>query len=142
MSKISVWSSEGKWSEDVIGLDKVHLMRRAILIAWGLKEEDEESDLNGYEIDHHFVFVPSFYDDEEHYRPDPDEESIRWRRFAGSNPHLKFSAVRFFTMPLIDLDRLMKNDPVYAPIYSKIKDAAKIPSSLKVNSILLRFDDE
>ena len=30
MSKITVWTSKGKWSEEVTGCDKIHLMKHAI----------------------------------------------------------------------------------------------------------------
>ena len=42
MSKIRVWTSEGEWSEEVFGLDKINLLKRALLYSWPTEDEYDE----------------------------------------------------------------------------------------------------
>ena len=111
MSRISVWTSEGKWSEEVKGLDKVHLMKTVIGLVKSCEGFDE-SWLEDYQI------------------------------YSCENRPESFSSAKFFTMPLVDLDNLIKFDPACSSLYEKIKKVAQIPPSIKVKSILLMFDDE
>lgn len=137
MSKIKVWTPDGEWSNEVEGLDKIHLMKKAIRMASNFVEEIPDP-FEGYEIDNGMISsdfemkpsIPDFYFD-------------FWRNFNHANGGDIISKATNFKLPLCDFKSLIKYDSLCAPLYNELLSAAKIPATAsKDYCLLFKFVDE
>ena len=127
MSRIRVWTSEGKWSEEVVGLDKINLLKRAFLYAWPPEDEYDDRSL---------ILEP--YDED-------IEFDSPWRHIKDSDDKIvRLEDINSFQMPLSALKHL-RDDSKYSylsAVFNELIDAAKIPSGIKVVCLRLLFEDE
>lgn len=143
MSKIRVWTTDGQWSDEIKGLDKVYLIKKSILSQYAPEESWEYSSdydicLSGFELDGHSLSPDDF--DGSHYKE--KEWEWFWGAFQGRTS-IQFSQVRFFTLPIVALKSLQKKDTSLSDKYNQIISSAKIPSATPRGfCIFLRFEDE
>lgn len=144
MSKIRVWTSDGRWSDELSGLDKVFLIKKAIRLRLFLTcYEDAVEALEGFEMNHYLVssFLDMFGD---YYNADgivnhENEELI----LSSINRELPFSQVQSFIMPLAVLIQMKKKDLSLSAKYDQIISAAKVPTTPpKGYCLLMSFEDE
>lgn len=142
MSKIRVWTSEDEWSEEVVGLDKINLLKRALLYAWPTEDE--------YDDDGQFLLENYSFNDNRSLILEPyDEDFIYdspWLHIkdAGDNKIVSLGDIDSFQIPLNVLKHL-RDDPKYSylyAVYDSLIKAAKIPSGIKVSCLRLLFEDE
>lgn len=143
MSKIKVYTSKGNWSEDVVGLDKLHIIKDAIR-SMCICCDDEP--LKGFEIDNSELdddfdrnAIEQFLDD--------DGKIIEidrfWSRFHGANKHVKIREAKTFKLPLNTLKLISKKYRYLTSIYDEIISLALVPvPTPKDYCLLLKFEDE
>lgn len=159
MSSIRVWiGSEGKWSEEFLGVDKVHLIKDAVL-RWcriimlsdeiGPEEIAAIVALNDLEFDSYPVDI---FD--ECYHPmevDPitreilSDERINFKIFEKDNK-LNISSTRTLQLPLSIFKEMVKWEKEhghYFSIYNAMYLAANCPDPAPEGySLLFKFSDE
>lgn len=144
MSRIRVWTSEGKWSEEVVGLDKVNLLKRAFLYAWPTEDE--------YNEDGKFLLENYSFNDNRPLILEPYDEDFEfdspWRHIKDSADKdgkiVRLEDINSFQMPTSVLKHL-RDDPKYpylSGVYNELIEAAKIPSGINVLCLRLLFEDE
>ena len=150
MSKIKVWTSDGEWSKEVEGLDKMHLMKETIHLYASCAEDKYGNPiphpLEGFEIDSKEINddfemgTGSFVD------PKPGETlevDSFWIHFRVANGCDILSKAKTFKLPLPALRSLEKEDPLCAPLYDELITAAKVPTTAsKDYCLLFKFEDE
>ena len=143
MSKIRVWAN-GRWSDEISGLDKVYLIKTAIQSQlYLISYEDAVKALEGFEINHYIV-SDVLDKDGDYYNEDgivnkENEESI----LKSLNRIIPLSQAKSFIMPLAVLEVMKKREPTLAAIYEKIISAAKAPTTDPSKyCVFLRFEDE
>ena len=142
MSVIKVWA-DGRWSNPICGLDKVYLIKTAILSQYSPADyldnpDDYESLLDGFEINGTHIYADDFQED--HYKS--KEWDRFWRRFQG---HMKFELknVESFTFPIAVLRHMCRADASLSAKYDEIIEASKAPVSTPGGYCLfLKFEDE
>lgn len=139
MSKIKVWTSQGKWSEEIVGMDKIHLMKEAILLACNCVDENEdpiENPLQDFEID------AVVLDDD--FANDADSSGVFfWSSFGSANPKIKLSEVKTIKLPLGILKAISKEMKYLTPIYDEIIRKAILPSPIPIDyCVILKFEEE
>lgn len=126
MSIIKVWTPKGNWStEEVCGLDKVHLIKCAVRSGveyicsdgephFELKENElTESDLIGDDLD----------------RLDPRLYNL--------------SESKFFLMPLVVLKRMADSKSYLREVYKRLLELAEVPVGAGEDyNIMLKFENE
>ena len=145
MSRIRVWTSEGKWSDEIRGLDKVYLMKTAILKQCCLTNEvDASESLEGFEIDYRWVADALWQLDDSDYYIDNIVDHEKDERFIRLvNKQTPFKDAKFFIIPLAVLKEMQKDDPSLAAKYEQIINASKAPSPApKGYCLMLRFENE
>lgn len=141
MSRIRVWTSEGKWSEEVVGLDKINLLKRTFLYAWPTEDE--------YDDDGKFLLENYSFNDDRSLILEPYDEEFAldypWRHIKGlDDKNVRLEDINSFQMPISVLKHL-RDDPKYSylhMVYNELIEAAKIPSGMKVLCLRLLFEDE
>lgn len=150
MSKIKVYTSKGNWSEDVVGLDKVHLIKDAIrtmclcydnrtseLINEPLK--DFEIDRSELDDDFDRNAIEQFLDDNGKII----EVDRFWAHFNDVNQHVKIREAKTFKLPLNTLKSISKDYRYLTSIYDEIISRALVPAPTpKDYCLLLKFEDE
>jgi len=143
MSKIRVWTSDGRWSDEILGLDKVYLIKEAIRRRLFLiNYEDAEEDLDGFEINH--CPVSDFLDEDgDYYNEDDIVRPENKEKFLYSlNKRLPLSQAQSFIMPL-DVLKGMRDDHSLSAKYDQIISLVKVPTPTpKGYCILMQFMDE
>lgn len=132
MSKISVLKSNGQWSEPILGLDKVHLMKSAIQHEYTKTEYwkeraygDKYADtciLEELEIDTMKIYT-DFMDE----YPVIENNIVNWF-FFNKNAGVDLSKAKLLKMRLSTLQEIVKYETLLAPIYDALIMAAEIPS--------------
>lgn len=149
MSKIKVWTSEGKWSKEVEGLDKIHLMKAAIHLYAPCVDEYGEPvphPLEGFgidckEIDDEFEMNSESFVDAETDKV--IETDSFWRHFCAANGGDIISKAKTFKLPLNALRSMIKFEPLCAPLYDELITVAKVPATAsKDYCLLFKFEDE
>ena len=126
MSIIKVWTPKGNWStEEVCGLDKVHLIKCAVRSGveyicsdgephFELKENElTESDLIGDDLD----------------RLDPRLYNL--------------SESKFFLMPLVVLKRMADSKSYLQEVYKRLLELAEVPVGAGEDyNVMLKFENE
>ena len=143
MSRIRVWvEPEGNWSKEFSGLDKIHLIKDAILHGCRrcyFEEENECEILVGLEIDAYPLEVSN-----EEYTDLPDEV-IRWGAIEKLNG-VCIESARIFKLPLDLFEEMAKAEKVGGhlyPIYQAIFNASKVTEPIPDGYCLLfKFEDE
>ena len=138
MSVIKVWA-DGRWSNDIHGLDKVYLIKEAIKSqCLNLSYEDAASSLEGFEINGKPVvakpddFADHFFED---FIMDEKELEDLYRG-------LHLDQAKFFVFPLDVLKLMPTKDLPLSAKYNQIISAAKAPSHTSGYCVLLKFEDE
>lgn len=139
MSKIKVWTSQGKWSEEIVGLDKVHLMKEAIHLACNCMDENEEpieNPLLDFEIDNIVL------DDD--FVKDADSSGVFfWSSFSSANSQIKLAEAKSMKLPLGILKIISKEVSYLTPVYDEIIRKAILPSPTpKDYCVILKFEEE
>ena len=135
MSKIRVWTPQGDWSEEVIGLDKVNLMKEAISDVYYENLKYGGSDMDGYmenfEIDCRGCVWSTY---ESH-----SDETLYW-----CDKEHRIKEAKIFKMPLHTLESMIKKATYLSDVYQKLKNLAKIPAGTVVDNywLLFKFEDE
>ena len=142
MSKIRVWTTDGQWSDEIQGLDKVYLIKKSILLNYAPEEYWDSSGydtcLAGFELDGQPLSPDDF--NGSHYKE--KEWEWFWRTFQGGT-RIDFSKVRFFTLPIVVLKSLQKKDTSLSEKYNQIISSAKTPAAIPNGyCLILRFEDE
>ena len=134
MSRIRVWTSEGKWSEEIVGLDKVDFIKTVILREYC---PDDNEDYVLLEID--FTSITTGIFDAYSYEHDIDsflrkfENELREERMALSE--VKTLKVRLSTL------KRMTSHPYLSAAYNAIIAAACVPATVPAGyCLLLKFD--
>ena len=153
MSKIRVWTSDGRWSDEISGLDKVFFIKEAIrrqlyLISY----EDAVEALDGFEINHYLV-SDCLDEDGDYYNEDgivnyEKEDSVLF----SLNKRVPLSQAESFIMPLAVLkgmrdkgvrDKEGRVDHSLSAKYDQIISAVKVPTPTpKGYCIIMRFEDD
>lgn len=136
MSKIRVWTTEGGWSKEFKGLDKIHLMKCAIEDACHICDKQGEyleDPLKGFEFNAKAIDADGLYTEGDFAREHPV-----WRRFQ-----LDFSSVDTFKVPLFFIENHDYKSGFLLPFYEDLIEAAKVPSPAPADYCLLfKFEDE
>lgn len=152
MSIVKVWvEPEGNWSKEFSGLDKIHIIKDAILHQCR-KDPPEEGCcelLKGMEIDAVELQVCDDY-----YHPIEidgvtdeilSEEVIHWHAFERSN-HVSIASAKILKLPLDVFDDMAKAEKArghFYPIYKAIFDAARVTEPIPEGyCLLLKFRSE
>ena len=133
MSKIRVWTPKGEWSEEVVGLDKVDFMGKAISDehhnnSFLIKSERKLfiDAMNKFEIDCKDIWEVYSYDDNGSWVLNPKS----------------LAAATSFKMPLHTLESMIKQTPYLRDVYQKIVDLAQVPAGANADyCILLKFEN-
>lgn len=149
MSRIKVWTSDGAWSKEVEGLDKIHFMKKSIRSCapcFDYQGEPVPHPLEGFEIDSEEI------NDEFRMNvdniPDPETGEVIeldnfWGYFRRANGGAIISSARTFKLPLPAFMSVKKDDPLCAALYDELLDAAKVPAgAAKDYCLLFKFEDE
>ena len=145
MSSIRVWiGPEGKWSEEFLGIDKVHLIKDAVL-RWCRKimpsDEIEPEEiaaivaLNDLEFDGRSVNIS-----EDSYRP---EEVDQMTREILSDERIRFTVLENDNKLFKEMIKWEEDHGHYFSIYNAMYLAAKSPDPAPEGYCLLfKFKDE
>ena len=142
MSKIKVWA-DGRWSDEILGLDKVHLIKKSILSQYEPMDDfdypdDYEDPLDGFEINGRPISAVDFEAD--HYKNE------KWGLFWGSLRgciKIELKDAQTFTMPIAVLRKMSRDDSSLSAKYDEIISASKAPASTPKGYCLnLKFKDE
>lgn len=142
MSVIKVWA-DGRWSDAIKGLDKVYLIKEAILAQYSPEDtffnpEDYEGLMDGFEING----IPISADDfsEDHYKS--KEWYWFWRRFQ-SRIKVDLNNVETFTFPIAVLRKMSREDATLSAKYDEIIAASKAPAlTPRGYCVILKVEDE
>ena len=142
MSVIKVWNGDGRWSEEIHGLDKVYFIKAAILSAYAPEDRwmssGYEDCLSGFELNGQTISPDEL--DGAFYRQ--EEWDLFWSFFEGKIS-MHFSDIYSFIIPLVVLESLRKEDKSLSRKYEQIITAAKVPVAPPVGYCLcIRFEDE
>ena len=149
MSIVKVWvEPEGNWSKEFSGLDKIHIIKDAILHQCR-KDPPEEGCcelLKGMEIDAVELQVCDDY-----YHPIEidgvtdeilSEEVIHWHAFERSN-HVSIASAKILKLPFLLFDEMAKADAYFSSVYNDIIKAARVfDPTVPDYCLLLKFEDE
>jgi len=142
MSVIKVWA-DGRWSNAIHGLDKVFLLKKAILSQYFPEEcfdnpEDYEGLMDGFEINGIPISAEDFNEDS--YKR--NDWGWFWGSFQG-RIKVELKNVETFTVPIAVLRKMRRDDSSLSAKYDEIISASKVPASTPMGySIILRFEDE
>lgn len=143
MSSIQVWTSDGRWSEPVQGLDKLHFMRAAIIRecsstfeffngkwdAFQPADTDEDISLKGITIDGVNVNASEVI---------KEQWNIRLNTLSKA-----LSKAKIFQMRLSTLLKLADEDVCLSTLYKKLVGCANVPSDASDDyGLLFRFSAE
>ena len=170
MSKISVLTHLGQWSEPIAGLDKIHLLKEAIqcefdvLYAdWKKREgwKDAYTDYNDYKELDDEEMCKMRENRYEYFMPlceleintkeitkrsmngNPTENPrVDWKYFKTASG-IELSKAKLLKMRLETLQKMADKATYLSPIYKELIAAAKVPSPTPVNYCLtLKFENE
>lgn len=157
MSKITVWTSKGRWSEEVNGCDKVHLMKQAIreeavkfneapadykklgdVIRADIRHKDGTmghitDHWSGIQIDNKLVDMSVFFD---YNKKNLDHNFLN--KYIREQ---KFSDVCFFTMKLSTLQEMAEEEKTMTKLYERLIELAEV-SEKGVSRLMFMFEDE
>lgn len=160
MSKITVWTSKGKWSEEVTGCDKIHLMKHAIKKeaekfrdapkskkGGELEITDVERCLlchkdgttayftkhwSGIQIDNKRIDLSNILDYYNNIDNDKLNEYIREQKFSHAN---------FFTIKLSTLKEMAEEEKTMTKLYEQLIKLAEVPEK-GVERLMFMFEEE
>lgn len=152
MSSIRIWiGPEGKWSEEFLGIDKVHFIKQAILFGcrkcyydedW-CDDEDWCELLKGLEINAQEIEASNRV-----YRKGDDDtrtESVSWPLFEKDN-NISIASTKILKLPLSIFEEMANEEKERGQlftIYTTMDEAAKSPKPVPEGySLLFKFADE
>ena len=158
MSKISVWTSDGYWSDEVRGCDKVHLMKKAIECeAYKFRDaRKKDKDLHdvqecrnkykdgtvGYSVNHwsglqidNKRIDMTWADFLDYYN---NLDSVKLKKFIHEQNLLNAS---FFTMHLSTLQEMAQEETTMTALYERLIELANVPDK-GVSRLLFMFEAE
>ena len=160
MSNIRVWvGDDGKWSEEISGLDKIHIIKDAILEEcrrhFPFREEEDDFFL---ELDMEIDVVPISITKKDYFVHDLGEdrlvESANWANLEKRHG-IQLASVKIVKIPLFTFCLISKKEKKSGhllPVYKDMVKAAKVPKAIldecenekKLNgySLLLKFEEE
>lgn len=131
MSRIKVWTSKGNWSKEIIGLDKVGLIKTAI---W-----EGQKYLRGYEDDREPHFEMDFCVLEENVFEVTERGELRYDFMIYGDVH----KAKSFIMPLVVLRKLAEEKWIFQDVYKALLDAAEVPADAgNDHCLLMEFENE
>lgn len=142
MSKINVWTSDGEWSKEVEGLDKIHLMKKTIFVVaepFDVFDEPFSFPWKNFEINSEaFCYVPEMGEEKAGLEP-----YYFWCYFNKANGKDMIPKAKTFKLPIAALKKVIKNDLLCAPLFDELIAAAKVPVTASEDYCLLfKFEDE
>ena len=142
MSVIKVWNGDGRWSEEIHGLDKVYFIKAAILSAYAPEDRwmssGYEDCLSDFELNGQTISPDEL--DGAFYRE--EEWDLFWDFFQ-RKIKMNISDIKTFIVPFWVLESLRKVDKSLYGKYEQIITAAKAPVAPPVGYCLfLRFEDK
>lgn len=148
MSNIKVWiGTEGRWSKNYSGLDKVHIIKEAIVfMCHEFNDDDIDVVLKDIEIDAREIEV-SFRE----YHPESivegvvQDEFVWWGELEKLN-HIQIASARILKLPLSLFEKMAALEKTKGHIFAAYKDlfkAAKVPDPIPEGYCLLfGFEEE
>ena len=149
MSNIKVWTSDGNWSEEVKGCDKVHLMKEAVMFECRLARNEELPDITDYVIEHKDGTKTHGTDHRSGIQI--DDQAISVTTFLDEKQNINFKYLdkqeypnaSFFKMRLSTLKGMAEEDDIMSALYNKLIECAKVPAKApKSYCLLFMFADE
>ena len=141
MSNIKVWiGTDGRWSESFAGLDKVHIIKSALLSRCRSCGDEDALDaaFEGFEIDAHKIEISSL-------EYSWSEYVISWNQIEKSN-HILIASARTLKLPLPAFEEMAAAEKSKGYIFAAYKEmfkAAKVPEPTPEGyCIMLKFEDE
>lgn len=139
MSKISVWTSLGQWSEEIVGLDKVDFIKDAIQHEFSLtfKEWKErykfyhEDDFSVNDLELNVPLVGLEINTKEvakgYINDSPTEkEYVNWVHFQ-QHSNIDLAKARVFKLRLSTMQMMVDEATYLSPVYKELISAAKAP---------------
>lgn len=131
MSRIKVWTSKGNWSKEILGIDKVGLIKTAIKFG--------ERFLRGYEDDREPHFEMDFCVLEEYVLEEAERGELRY----DFSLYGDVRKAKSFIMPLVVLQQLAGYKTILQAAYKALIEAADVPASAgKDYCLLMEFENE
>lgn len=152
MATIKVWVGvDGKWSEGISGLDKMHIIKHAILLECRSRfdEHDEDWDaMLGVEIDTREILVTKKEYNQYDIGEDNLVERACWSNIEQRN-HIQLESARLLKLPFTTFDKMAEAEknkghlfPVYKEIFKALKVKAADVKDKKGYCLLLKIEDE
>ena len=158
MSIINVWTSDGDWSNGVDGCDKIHLMKRAIIVEYQIAGErckgnfEEWVDIyepgdvyidgtitqkriheSGLQIDNKAINLKYLVSE---YRVFREFREIDFKK-------IDLKSASFFKVHLSTLRTMAEKEKTMSAVYNKLIEQAKVPEKApKSFSLLFMFSEE
>lgn len=131
MSRIKVWTSKGNWSKEILGIDKVGLIKTAIF--------EGQKYLRGYEDNREPHFEMDFRILEEDVLEVTDSGELLYD-FRGYGDVQK---AKSFIMPLVVLQKLADSSLILRGAYGALLYAADVPADAGDDyCLLMEFENE
>ena len=158
MSKITVWTSKGRWSEEVNGCDKVHLMKQAIKKeaekfrdARKSKKGGELTDVREGSIHHNddtWGYITKHWSGIQIYNKRIDLSNVLdyynnldYDSLNECIREQKFSDAHFFTMKLSTLKEMAEEEKTMTELYERLIKLAEVPEE-GVYRLMFMFEEE
>lgn len=152
MATIKVWvGADGKWSEGISGLDKMHIIKHAILLECRSRfnEHDEDWDaMLGVEIDANEIYVTKKEYNRDYIGGDNLVERACWSNIEQRN-HIQLESARLLKLPYNTFVKMVNAEkktgylyPVYLNIFKALKVEEDDVQAKKGYCLLLKIEDE
>lgn len=152
MSFINVWTSDGDWSNGVDGCDKIHLMKRAIIVEYLIAGErcewNFEEWVDIYEPGD--VYIDGTITKKRIHESglQIDNKAINLKYLVSEYSGIDFKKIdlksaSFFKVHLSTLRTMAEQEKTMSAVYNKLIEQAKVPEKApKSFSLLFMFSEE
>ena len=152
MSFINVWTSDGDWSNGVDGCDKIHLMKRAIIVEYLIAGErcewDFEEWVDIYEPGD--VYIDGTITKKRIHESglQIDNKAINLKYLVSEYSGIDFKKIdlksaSFFKVHLSTLRTMAEQEKTMSAVYNELIEQAKVPEKApKSFSLLFMFSEE
>lgn len=152
MSFINVWTSDGDWSNGVDGCDKIHLMKRAIIVEYLIAGErcewNFEEWVDIYEPGD--VYIDGTITKKRIHESglQIDNKAINLKYLVSEYSGIDFKKIdlksaSFFKVHLSTLRTMAEQEKTMSAVYNELIEQAKVPEKApKSFSLLFMFSEE
>lgn len=152
MSIINVWTSDGDWSNGVDGCDKIHLMKRAIIVEYQIADErckgNFEEWVDIYEPGD--VYIDGTITKKRIHESglQIDNKAINLKYLVSEYSEIDFKKIdlksaSFFKVHLSTLRTMAEKEKTMSAVYNKLIEQAKVPEKAPKSFFLLfMFSEE